>query len=81
MPDGAAGCARVWGWIIVSAFTVIVGCAMGEVCSTYPSAGSVYHWTGQLAPEKWAPLISYICGWFNFLVRAGTLCATPAQSI
>jgi amino acid transporter len=61
----------VWGWFVVSFFTIIVGCSMGEVCSTYPSAGSVYHWTGQLAPEKWAPLIAYICGWFNFMcVRA-----------
>ena len=43
---------------------------MAEICSSYPSAGSVYHWTGQLAPERWAPLASYICGWFNFLGNA-----------
>ena len=40
---------------------------MGEVCSTYPSAGSVYHWSGMLASERWAPLVSYVCGWFNFM--------------
>jgi amino acid transporter len=30
----------------------------------------VYHWAGQLAPERWAPIASYICGWFNFLGNA-----------
>ncbi len=28
---------------------------------------SVYHWAGCLAEEKWAPFISYVTGWFNFL--------------
>ncbi len=40
---------------------------MIEICSTYPSAGSVYHWTAILANKYWAPSLSYICGWFNFL--------------
>jgi amino acid transporter len=40
---------------------------MGEVCSTYPSAGSVYHWAGQLATASWAPLVAFITGWFNFM--------------
>ena len=33
---------------------MIVGCAMAEVCSTYPSAGSVYHVRalGQRAGQK-----------------------------
>jgi amino acid transporter len=47
--------------------TMIIAFAMAEICSAYPSAGSVYHWTGQLVPLQYAPLISYICGWTNFL--------------
>ena len=43
---------------------------MAEICSTYPIAGSVYHWTAMLANKKWAPSLSYICGWFNFLGNA-----------
>ena len=43
---------------------------MAEICSAYPSAGSVYHWAGMLATPKWAPFASYICGWFNFLGNA-----------
>ena len=57
----------IWGWVICGVFTNIVGCAMGEVCSAYPSAGSVYHWTAMLAPEKSHRLAAYICGIFNFV--------------
>lgn len=62
----------VWGWIIASIFTTIVASSMAEICSSYPSAGSVYHWAGILAPEKWAPASAYICGWFNFLGNAAS---------
>lgn len=57
----------VWGWLIGSLLTMTVGLSMGEICSSYPSAGSVYHWAGMLASDKWAPFASFMCGWFNFL--------------
>ncbi|CAF1523679.1 unnamed protein product, partial [Adineta steineri] len=57
----------IWSWIIGSFFTVLVGCSLAEICSVYPSAGSVYHWAGQLVPARNAPLASFICGWFNFI--------------
>eukprot|EP00347_Sterkiella_histriomuscorum_P010495 403376063 len=60
----------VWGWITGSFFTILNGLAMAEICSSYPSAGSVYHWAGMLAPPKMAPFFSYICGWFNFFGNA-----------
>jgi len=60
----------MWGWIIGSFFSILVGLSMAEICSSYPSAGSVYHWAGMLANEKWAPFSSYICGWFNFMGNA-----------
>ena len=60
----------LWGWIITSFFTMIIGASMAEICSTYPSAGSVYHWSGMMAPPGAAPLISYITGWANFLGNA-----------
>lgn len=40
---------------------------MAEICGAYPSAGSVYHWAGQLASEKHAPLWAYVTGWMNSL--------------
>eukprot|EP01124_Arcella_intermedia_P010886 TRINITY_DN17390_c0_g1_i1.p1 TRINITY_DN17390_c0_g1~~TRINITY_DN17390_c0_g1_i1.p1 ORF type:complete len:550 (+),score=49.13 TRINITY_DN17390_c0_g1_i1:40-1689(+) len=60
----------IWGWIIGSIFNIMVGLSLAEICSVYPSAGSVYHWTGQLASAEWAPLASYICGWLNWLGNA-----------
>ena len=57
----------LYGWLIVSFFSLLIGSAMAEICSTYPAAGSVYFWSGVLANKSWAPIASYYCGWFNFL--------------
>ena len=79
---GGSGVA-IWSWIIGSLFTILIGLSLSEICSVYPSAGSVYHWyvfiiiyllidhkerrAGKLVPPAYAPLASFICGWFNFL--------------
>ncbi|CAF1229956.1 unnamed protein product [Rotaria sp. Silwood1] len=34
----------IWSWIIGSIFTILTGLSLAEICSVYPSAGSVYHW-------------------------------------
>lgn len=54
----------VWGHNVLFVFI------LSEICSAYPSAGSVYHWSAQVVPIQYAPLCSYICGWFNFLGNA-----------
>ena len=60
----------LWGFIVSYAmFTVTVYC-MAEICSAYPCAGSVYHWSSLVTPERYAPLASYICGWSNFIGNA-----------
>jgi amino acid transporter len=60
----------VWAWIVGSFFCTLAGASMAEISSVYPSAGSVYHWAGQMGPPEWAPISSYVCGWFNFLGNA-----------
>ncbi|CAF1350281.1 unnamed protein product, partial [Rotaria sp. Silwood1] len=57
----------IWAWVIGAIFTILIGLSLAEICSVYPSAGSVYHWAGQLVSAKHAPLASFICGWFNFI--------------
>jgi amino acid transporter len=58
----------IWGWIMAFFFTLFTVLSMAEICSVYPSAGSVYYWTGMLSPSReWAPVLSYICAWFNLL--------------
>ncbi len=56
----------LYGWIVVSVFSLIIASSMAEICSTYPVAGSVYYWAGALASKEWSPLASYLCGCFNF---------------
>src|SRR6266540_7264304 len=57
----------VWGWPIVGLMTLLVGLAMAEVCSSYPTAGGLYYWAAKLAPPKSAAAWSWFTGWFNFL--------------
>src|SRR5690349_12155470 len=56
----------VWGWPIVGMLTLLVGLAMAEVCSSYPTAGGLYYWAAKLAPTN-GPAWSWFTGWFNFL--------------
>ncbi|TPX59596.1 hypothetical protein PhCBS80983_g02363 [Powellomyces hirtus] len=63
--------AIIWGWPVVSFFTLLVGLALAEICSSYPSSGALYYWAAQLSGPKWAPLASWVTGWFNLLGQIG----------
>jgi amino acid permease (GABA permease) len=56
----------VWGWPFVGLMTLLVGLAMAEVCSSYPTAGGLYYWSAKLARRNSAAW-SWFTGWFNFL--------------
>jgi amino acid permease (GABA permease) len=56
----------VWGWPVVGLMTLLVGLAMAEVCSSYPTAGGLYYWAAKLSPGN-GPVFSWFTGWFNFL--------------
>lgn len=56
-----------WGWLLVGGMCCIVGAAMAEVCSSYPTAGGLYYWSAKLAPPGQAPVWSWFTGWFNLL--------------
>ena len=57
----------IWGWLLVGGMCCLVGAAMAEVCSSYPTAGGLYYWSAKLAPEGKAPIWSWFTGWFNLL--------------
>jgi amino acid transporter len=62
----------VLGWIIVGFFALLVGMAMGEICSAYPTAGGLYYWSAKLArnnPAKW----SWVTGYFNLVGQIGVI--------
>ncbi|RPD53901.1 APC amino acid permease [Lentinus tigrinus ALCF2SS1-7] len=57
----------VWGWVVVAFFTIMVGLAMGEVCSAHPTSGGPYYWAAMLSDPKDAAFASWVTGWFNLL--------------
>jgi amino acid transporter len=57
----------VWGWIIVSLFTLCISLGMAEICSSYPTAGGLYFWTANLVPEQYKSMVSWFTGWFNLI--------------
>ncbi len=60
------------GWIIVGFFALLVGMAMGEICSAYPTAGGLYYWSAKLA-RKNAAAWSWFTGYFNLIGQIGVI--------
>jgi amino acid transporter len=54
------------GWPFVGIMVTIVGLAMAEVCSSYPTAGGLYYWAAKLGGTNSAAW-SWFTGWFNLL--------------
>ncbi|MGI8826372.1 MAG: amino acid permease [Chloroflexota bacterium] len=54
------------GWPLVGVMVIIVGLAMAEICSSFPTAGGLYYWSAKLAGRN-APAWSWFTGWFNLL--------------
>uniref|UniRef100_J3L7R9 Amino acid permease/ SLC12A domain-containing protein n=1 Tax=Oryza brachyantha TaxID=4533 RepID=J3L7R9_ORYBR len=55
------------GWLVVSAFNGCIALSMAEICSAYPTSGGLYYWSAKLAGKEWAPLASWVTGWFNIV--------------
>ena len=54
------------GWPLVGIMVIIVGLAMAEVCSSYPTAGGLYYWSAKLGGKNGAAW-SWFTGWFNLV--------------
>jgi amino acid transporter len=63
--------AVTWGWLLVGLFCIIVALAMGEIASTYPTAGGLYYWASKLGGPAWG----WFTGWFNLV---GQIAVTAA---
>lgn len=59
------------GWPIVGIMVTLVGLAMAEVCSSFPTAGGLYYWSAKLAGSRGGPAWSWFTGWFNLLGQVG----------
>src|SRR5262252_7527806 len=58
------------GWPLVSAGTLVVGLAMAELASAFPTAGALYHWSALLGGVGW--------GWFTAMMNLVGQCAIVA---
>jgi amino acid permease (GABA permease) len=54
------------GWPFIGIMVTLVGLAMAEVCSSYPTAGGLYYWAAKLG-GKHSAAWSWFTGWFNLL--------------
>jgi amino acid transporter len=63
--------AVTWGWLIVGGFCILVSLAMGEIASTFPTAGGLYYWSSKLGSPAWG----WFTGWFNLV---GQIAVTAA---
>ena len=77
LPSGGPT-AVIWGIIPSFIGNLCMAASLAEICAVYPTSGGQYHWSAILAPEKYAPAVSWICGW---LATAGwvTLAATAGS--
>jgi amino acid transporter len=57
--------AITWGWLLVGVFCIFVSLAMGEIASTYPTAGGLYFWSSKLPGGT--PGWGWFTGWFNLI--------------
>ena len=63
--------AATWGWLLVGGFCILVALAMGEIASTYPTAGGLYYWSSQLGGAGWG----WFTGWFNLVGQVAVTAA------
>lgn len=68
----------IYGIIIVATISLAIGASLSELTSAMPSAGGQYYWTMKLAPKKYAPFLSYMCGAFAW---AGSVFTSASVTI
>ncbi|MGP3968875.1 amino acid permease [Streptomyces sp. 6N223] len=59
----------MWGWLAVGAFVLLVGLALAEVTSAYPTSGALYYMAHQLGGPRWG----WYTGWLNLLGLLGAV--------
>lgn len=57
----------LWGWVLVSLISLSIAASLAEICAVYPTAGGVYYWSAMLSTRKYAPVASWITGWFTLV--------------
>jgi amino acid transporter len=61
--SSAGGAGIGFMWVVGSIFALLVAAAMGQVASSYPTAGGIYHWSSILGGRGYG----WAAAWFNLL--------------
>jgi amino acid transporter len=59
----------LWGWLGVGLMVLLLGAALAEVTSAYPTSGALYYMASRLGGPRWG----YFTGWFNLLGLLGAI--------
>ncbi|KQV20847.1 MULTISPECIES: amino acid permease [unclassified Kitasatospora] len=57
----------LWGWVAVGGMVLLVGMALAEVTSAYPTSGALYFMAHRLGGPRWG----WFTGWLNLLGLIG----------
>lgn len=61
--NSTGGGGAVVGWLIGGLIAMIVAFSMGQIASSFPTAGGLYHWSSHLGGKAWG----WATAWFNLL--------------
>lgn len=67
----------VYGIPLVALISVCIGCSLSELVSAMPNAAGQHFWTMELAPKKYARLLSFVtgyCAWAGSLFASASVC-------
>ena len=63
-----------WIWLIGGALAMSVAWGMGQIASSYPTAGGLYHWSSHLGGKGWG----WATAWFNLV---GLICVVSSVDV
>src|SRR6266545_3462138 len=69
--SSVGGAAFGLGWPLVCLFSLAVAATMGQVASSFPTAGGLYHWASILGGKGWG----WATAWLNLLGLVAALSA------
>lgn len=74
--EGGGAASAVWSWLISGIGCMCITLSVSEIVSAYPTSGGMYFTCKYLAPERWVPEISWLCGWLTIIGQISGLAST-----
>ncbi|CAI5490408.1 unnamed protein product, partial [Closterium sp. Naga37s-1] len=74
----------VWPWVILAPFALCMVLVIAEVCSSFPTSGSLYFWAASLSPPRWKLLVAWVTVWLEVIglsVCASSIAFPAAQLV